>query len=410
MIGIILNGNIKMAIAAIRTSKWRSLMTMFGIIIGVVSVVTTLSLGEGVKRQLIGQINQLGSDLITVRPGKTSDLDRGNIANINIFAGFGAGTLVANDLKIIQQTPNVRVAVPFGLVTGIASVGGTDMDNAAIIATTEGLPEIINQKIEYGGFFKADDASRPVAVIGKHVAEQLFRENVPTGKTLTIRGKEFIVRGVFEEFETMPLSIGSDFNTAIFIPYNVGKQISNEVLNISQILVKPTDTEVIQPTISLMHEALLNAHAGQEDFTILKQSESLKVTTNMLDIIAAMIAGIAAISLLVAGIGIMNIMLVSVTERTPEIGIRKAIGATNHQILMQFLVEATLLSFLGGLVGIALAGLTNFGIRIFTNLQPVITWPMVLIACGVTILVGVVFGIAPALKAARKDPIEALRH
>lgn len=404
------NGNVKMALSSIRNAKWRSLMTMFGVIIGVVSVVTTVSLGEGVKQQVVNQIEHIGSDLITVRPGKSVTRDKnGDITGVNFFSGMGASTLTEQDLKIVQETPNIKVAVPLNLITGVAQVGDKELDGGLIIATTEGAPEILNQKVGFGAFFNNSDDTMPVAVIGKRVAEQLFEENVPVGKVLKLRGEEFVVRGVFEEFETTPLATNSDFNSAIFIPYGVGKRITDGSVQIYQILAKPNDASQIQPTLTLMQEALLKAHAGQEDFTILKQSETLTIATNILNLITGLIAGIAAISLIVGGIGIMNIMLVSVTERTHEIGIRKAIGATNRQILSQFLIEAMVLSLLGGLIGVLLSSLTNFLLRIFTDLQPIITLPVIGVACGASLIVGVIFGLAPAIKAAHKDPIEALR-
>lgn len=405
------SGNVKMALSAIRASRWRSLMTMFGIIIGIVSVVTTISLGEGVKRQVVGQINHLGSDLITVRSGRgVTRNTEGEITGVNLLSSFGASTLTEKDLKAIQETPNVEAAVPLNLVTGIASVGNLEMNSGFVVATTHDMQKILNKEVEFGSFFAEGDADKPVAVIGRRVAEQLFQDYVPIGKKLKIRGQEFMVRGVFEEFEASPLTPNSDFNSAIFIPYETGKKLTGGSVQIYQLLAKPSNPDEIEPTIALMREALINSHDGQEDFTILKQSESLSITTGVLNLITGLIAGIAAISLIVAGIGIMNIMLVSVTERTNEIGIRKAVGATNSQIRGQFLAEAIVLSFLGGLIGVLVSILTNFGIRIFTDLQPVITPPIIVAAIGMSLLVGVLFGIAPALKAAHKDPIEALRQ
>jgi putative ABC transport system permease protein len=162
--------------------------------------------------------------------------------------------------------------------------------------------------------------------------------------------------------------------------------------------------------VDAIHAALLKNHGGQEDFTVLKQDESLAVANTILNLITGLIAGIAAISLIVGGIGIMNIMLVSVIERTREIGIRKAIGATNRQILSQFMVESLVLSVVGAILGVLISIMVNYLIRIATTLTPVITLPIMVISVAVSIMVGLIFGITPALKAARKDPIEALRY
>lgn len=404
-------GNVKMALAALRSSRWRSLLTMLGIIIGVVSVVTTVSLGEGVKQQVAGQIKNLGSDLITIRPGKiVSRNPDGSVKSINIFSGLGPSTLTEQDLNVIRLTKGVKTAVPFSLVTGLAEANGREYGSGFIVATTDQAPEVLNQKVQFGAFFSSDDANSYAAVIGPRVAEELFAENVPVGKIMKIRGQDFVVRGIFEEFENNPLTPSSDFNRAIFIPLAVGKKLGGDSLQIYQVLVKPEQPGHIPAVVDSLHKGLVAAHGGQEDFTILKQEETLTIATSILNLLTAMIAGIAAISLIVGGIGIMNIMLVSVTERTREIGIRKAIGATNRQILSQFLIEAIVLSFVGGLIGIILSLLSNFVIRIATDLQPIITLPIVIIACSVSLLVGIVFGIAPALKAARKDPIDALRY
>jgi ABC-type antimicrobial peptide transport system permease subunit len=408
---MMLNNNIKMAVASLKSTKWRSLLTVLGIIIGIVSVVTAVSLGGGVKHQIIGQIDDLGSELITVRPGRVvSRDDHGNISHISLFNLFGAGALSEQDWQTVEKTPGVDVAVPLGLVTGTARTDEREFSSGFIMATSARAPEILNKKVEYGEFFKADETKQNFAVIGSRVAEQLFQENVPIGKTLEIRGKSFIVRGILQEFETSPLTPNTDYNSAIFIPYEVGKQLNNGHVQIYQILVKPKDASKRDSVVQAINDQLLAAHGGQNDFTVLKQEENLALASKVLNLLTALIAGVAAISLLVGGIGIMNIMLVSVTERTQEIGIRKAVGATNRQILSQFLVEAAVLSFAGGLLGVLLSVLINYLLRIFTNLQPVITLPVVLIATGVAFLVGLVFGVMPAMRAARKDPIEALRH
>jgi ABC-type antimicrobial peptide transport system permease subunit len=399
-----------MALNSLKSARWRSLLTMLGIIIGVVSVVTTVSLGEGVKRQVASQIKQLGSDLITIRPGKTVVRNsQGKIVGVNILAGFGASTLTEHDVSLVHAAPHIKVAVPYSLITGIAKTDERELDTSLIIATTEQLPEILNQNIEFGAFFGAGDNEKHVAVIGKKVAQQLFQENAPIGMTLKVRNEDFIVRGVFEEFEANPLSAGADFNSAIFIPYLIGKTLTGGNAPIFQILAKPTNQAFTATAADDIKQQLLGAHGGQEDFTILKQEETLALTSTILNMLTTLIAGIAAISLIVGGIGIMNIMLVSVSERTREIGIRKAVGASNSQILSQFLTEAMVLSLVGGLLGVLLAIACNFLLRIFSSLKPVISLPVVLVAVGVSLIVGVIFGITPALKAARKDPIEALR-
>ncbi len=404
-------GNFSLAYDAIRSAKLRSFLTMLGIIIGVMSVVTIVSIGEGVKQQVAGQINRLGPDLITIRPGKPIEKDKsGDVSGVNFMVAFAGNALTENDLKVARQTKGVASAVPMSFVTATPQVDSIKYSSGLVFGTTEGLPAALNQKVEYGEFFDASESEKPVAVIGVRVAEELFKESVPVGRSMKIRGETFVVRGVLEEFDTVALVPTTDYNTSIFIPFGAAKRLNNGQSNIQQIFVKPISPDTVTSTAVALQKQLLNAHAGQDDFTVLTQDDNLQVTTTILSLLTRLISGIAGISLLVGGIGIMNVMLVSVTQRTQEIGVRKAVGATNQQILGQFLTEAAVLSFVGGIVGIIGSVFANFLLRVFTELEPVITLPIIFASLSVAVVVGVIFGVAPALQAARKDPILALRR
>jgi ABC-type antimicrobial peptide transport system permease subunit len=399
-------GNYRIAVESLKSNKWRSLLTMLGIIIGVVSVVTTVSLGEGARRGIIAQIDQSGEDLITIRPGEAISSNR---QPTDIFGTTYTDTLSESDFATVSKVPGTESVVPFSYVSNTVSKGDEVFDEGLVIGTTEDLPAALGQKLLYGVFFDDDEPQRNAAVIGQRVAEQLFGENVPIGKYLTVRGKQFVVRGIFQEFDTSPLAPNSNYNSAVFVQYDVGKELTGDS-DIYQMLVRPTDRNQTAAVADRVRGALRNAHAGQDDFTVLEQEDKLADANEVLTMMTGFVAGIAAISLIVGGIGILNIMLVSVTERTHEIGIRKAIGATNKQIMDQFLTEAMILSISGGIIGILLSLLSNYLIRIFTNLTPVLTWPIVVIAFGVSVAVGIIFGVTPALTAARKRPIDALRH
>jgi putative ABC transport system permease protein len=403
------SGNVKMALEALRSVRWRSLLTMLGIIIGVVSVVTVVSLGEGAKRGIVGQINQSGHDLVTVRPGRTIKREGVNVAEVSLFGAPSTGSLSETDLKAVRQSKDIKQVVPFSYVSSTAVKDKVEYNDGLVVGTTPDLPQALNLKVEYGVFFSDQDANKNGAVIGRRVAEQLFKENVPVGKLFTIRGKVFVVRGVFEEFDNSPLAPNANYNSTIFIPYEVGQAISGDS-HIYQILARAKDPHRVGQAVANVNANLSKAHHGQHDYSVLTQEENLAVANEVVNLLTAFVTGVAAISLVVAGIGIMNIMLVSVTERTHEIGIRKAIGATNRQILGQFLIEAVILSLIGGVLGIIFALLTNFLLRIFTSLTPIVTWPIIVIAVGVAVIVGVIFGVTPALQAARKRPIESLRH
>lgn len=412
MPALLINDNARMALSSIRTSKLRSLLTMIGIIIGVASVIMAVSLGEGLRRQVV-ETNQAGnSNLVTVRSGAIVSRDKsGGITDINYLASLGANTLTEHDYESLKKLPEAGMIVPLGTISGLASnFDGETYGQATIIATTSDLPSIIGQELPYGGFFKDENSGRNAVVIGKRVAEELFDENVPLGKLISIRGQDFVVGGVFDEFKTNPLSAVSDLNKAIFVSYPTAKSLTNSNPSIYQLLALPRGETSPQQLAKAIRTQMLKNHGEQEDFSVLMAEETDQVARSTVSVGASFVAGIAAISLVVGGIGIMNIMFVSVTERTREIGVRKSLGATNRQIRSQFLIEASVISIVGGIIGVGTAVLGNMLIMLFTDLRPAMTLEIVLLAVGVSALVGIVFGTAPAVQAARKDPIESLRY
>ncbi|HUD10248.1 MAG TPA: ABC transporter permease [Candidatus Saccharimonadales bacterium] len=400
-----IQGDIKMALNSLRSTRWRSLLTMLGVVIGVASVVTIVSIGEGIKQQVVEQINQLGKDLIIVRPGV---INSNNALSI-IGGTTNTGTLDQSDQQTIQAVPNVQYAVPLGVVPGVVQTGTQSFPDATVIGTNQNIPQVLNQTFQYGNSFD-DSQSINTAVLGQNIANQLFPGEVPLGRTFTFHSQTFIVRGELNSFNSAPLSLDINFNNAIFIPYSVAKQLQNGTAPLYEVLVKPNNPKLTDSVVDAIKTKLAAARGGDHNFTVLKQNNSLAVSDTILNLLTNLISGIAAVSLLVGGIGIMNVMLVAVTERTSEIGVRKAIGATNRQILNQFLIEAVVLSFAGGILGVILSLLINVALRVFTNLQPLIPWPIMVLAVGVALVVGVIFGIIPAIKAARKDPIDALRY
>lgn len=404
-------GNVKMALQSVRSTKWRSLLTMLGVIIGIVSVVMTVGIGEGVKQEVAKQVNQFGEDLITVRPGDIHQNDGKIVTNTDLLFGLNSiSGLTEKDLQTIQKTDHTRIAAPLSVVPGNVEANKKKLENSLVLATNADLPAALNRDIPYGDFFNSKDEQGNFAVIGRHVAQSLFDDSVPLGQSFTFRGETFIVRGMFDEFKSTPLSPVSNFNNAIFIPYKVAERQTGNSTQMYSILVKPDKPENSEKAIDALNKSLLKSHGGQKDFSVLNQKQNLEASSDVLGVITTMIAAIAAISLLVGGVGIMNIMLASVTERMHEIGIRKAIGATNRQILNQFILEAAVLSLFGGVVGIIVSVLGVLGLRVYTDLQPVISWQAIAIASATSLIIGIVFGAIPAIKAARKDPIEALRH
>lgn len=405
-----ITGNLRTGIDSVRKSKVRSFWTMLGIIIGVSSVISIVAIGDGIKYQIGGQIHHYGSNLITIR---TSELKVGagtSNSNIGDLSGFSvSGTLTTKDINTVSQASGVGASAPLTLVSGNVKGQNGIFKSGYVIGTSSALPSLLNQSLAFGNFFSDSDNNSTVAILGQHAADAMFNENVPLGQSLSFHGQTFIVDGIFNQFNATPLSQQADLNNAIFIPNDVAESLTDNTAPTYEILARSNNTYQTKLVAHNIQAALNYSHGGDSGFSVLTGNQNLAVNNSILDLLTRLIAGVAGISLLVAGIGIMNVMQVSVSERVREIGIKKAVGATNRQILSQFMVEASLLSLLGGIIGIALAYLIEISIRLATDLRPTISWQIVVIASGVSLIVGVVFGTVPAVKAARKDPIDALR-
>lgn len=404
--------NIKMAMTSLRSTRARSFLTMLGVVIGVSSVVMIVSLGEGVRNQVISQINGFGADVITIKPGKAFQSGpNGKITRLNINTMVGTSTLTSQDFETIKKLKGVEQIGQSSLVTSnVSSTENPEYGGGQIVATSPNTPQILKQKIEFGEFYSDDDNTRSTVVIGSDIAADLYNQRDPIGRIIYIRGQEFTVRGILAPTPKNPLNIGTDFNSVIYMPLGTAKNISENNLQISELNIKVAKGYNVEQVGQSIKTSLIANHGGQEDFSIIKQTEYLNTANQIFNMLTGFVAAIAAISLLVGGIGIMNIMLVSVSERTREIGVRKAVGATNNQILGQFLIESVVLSVLGGMFGILLSVLAAFIFRITTDFKPSLSFATIVIATGVSTLVGIIFGMTPAIQAARKDPIEALRH
>ncbi|HSX29219.1 MAG TPA: ABC transporter permease [Candidatus Saccharimonadales bacterium] len=408
----IMRGDFRMALSGVRGAKWRSFLTMLGIIVGIVAVVTMVSIGEGIKHQIAGTLNHFGKDLIIIRPGHSGGAPKGlGGSSPDVLFGLGsASALTEQDVDTVSKTSGVSTLTPLGLVAGQPKADDRTSPHTFVLAASSNAAQILNQRIAFGEFWDSDHEDKNVAVIGQNVAQELFKEEIPLGRSFTFRGQEFIVRGVFDPFVNVPFSPTASFDDAIFIPYKVASELTQHAAGYYVILAKTGNPATVQTTIQSVTQRLQNAHGGERDFSVLGAKDSVRTGGEVVRLLTTWISIVAALSLVIGGVGIMNIMLLNVTERMHEIGVRKAIGASSRQVLWQFLFEAAVLSLMGGVIGVLLSlGVIGL-LHIYTDLHPVISWNAVGIATGVSLVVGIVFGTAPALKASRKDPIEALRH
>lgn len=402
-------GLIKSGINSVRKAKIRNFWTMLGIIIGVASFILVVAISEGVKAQINGQINQLGSDLITVQP-QIIHASGNSLDSLTLLSGLSvSGSLAPSDISTVAESKDVKEVAPLSALAANVKGNQSSYSSGLVIGTTPNFASILNQSMQNGQFLQSSDDQNNGVVLGNLAARDLFNEDVPLGLPLSINGQVYYVRGIFNLFPSTPLSTSAEFNKAVFITYNNSLNLTNNTITTYQILAKPDKVSDTSIAIKSISKNLLATHGGQSDFNVSDQQSALSSSNLVLNLVTKLVVGVAAISLLVGGIGIMNVMLVSVTERMHEIGIRKAVGATNSQILHQFMIEATVLSTIGGFIGIILAIVLDIALRLFTNLQPIISWPIALLALAISLAIGIIFGSFPALKAARKDPIEALR-
>lgn len=396
-------GNIRLALQSLGSNKGRSFLTMMGIIIGVAAVIVVVSIGEGVKQQVSSQTARFGPDVLVVR----ASANRHTPAVGGLVVG-GARSLSGADIDTVRGTTGIAQAVPLGTAIGAVQADHI-VDDPLIVATTADFFGIAKHPIEYGGSFDSEPESR-TAVLGANLAQKLFDDNAPLGQSFTYRGEKFMVAGVFKRFATPPLSVEADYNEAVFMPYSSTRSILGADPETYQILAKVNPSTPVGVVAKAVEERLVVAHGGTHDTSVESVETVHSASDDTLQLLTLMTIGVAIIAFLVGGVGIMNVMLVSVTERTQEVGLRKAIGATNQQILRQFVTEALVLSAIGAIIGVVLSLIVIGLMRLYTTLQPVPVWPVVGIVPLVAIASGVLFGTFPAAKAAAKDPIEALRH
>ncbi len=381
---------------ALRANKLRSVLTMVGVVIGVLSVVLLVAIGSGARNEVTSGIESLGSNIVFVAPGSFSFGSAPTVSRLSLADVRRVGDAVGDPRRVAAT-----------LASGEVVRAGTRRAQVNVNGTTETIPLVFERTVARGGFFNATDveARRRVAVLGASPAEQLFPDRDPLGKSVTIGGTRFRVIGVLDRVGT---TLGVDRNLEVFIPVTAAQRLFG-VNRVDAIAVKATSPQDIPAEQDIVRRAVQSAHPDQE-FQVLTQEQILGVIGRILSVLTLVLAAIAGISLLVGGVGVMNIMLVSVSERTREIGLRKAVGARTRDVLRQFLFEAIALTVSGGFAGIVLGIAAALVIGELTPIPASITVWSVALAFGVSVAVGIFFGVYPARKAARMQPIAALRY
>ncbi len=398
---------IRVALRALARNKLRTILTMLGIIIGVGAVICTVAIGQGASQQVQQQIQSLGTNVIMVFAGSV------NTGGVRMGNG-ATKTLTADDAQgVLQHVQGVTAVSPM-LFSSVQAVNGNENWSTRVQGSSQDFPQIRNWPVVSGSFFSQRDVdmATDACVIGKTVATQLFGDQDPVGQMIRVQNLPFRILGILQEKGQS--NTGQDQDDIIFMPYTtVQKKISG--ISWIQMMMVATASQDLNPTVENSIAALLrqrhHLRTGEDDdFIIRNPSEMAQAAEATATTMTLLLGTVGAVSLVVGGIGIMNIMLVSVTERTREIGVRMAVGATEANVKWQFLSEALVLSSLGGLIGIAVGMLASALISNSLGWPTLVSKLSILVAVVFSALVGISFGFYPAVKAAQLNPIEALRY
>ncbi|MEM5467707.1 ABC transporter permease [Celeribacter marinus] len=396
---------VRLAIQAIFRNTLRSILTVLGIVIGVAAVIAMVTVGQGSSDQVTADVEKLGTNVLMVMPG-AGQMGPGNNS-------VSAALALADVEALIDQISSIRTAAPYNQTT-LNAVYGAEDTRTSVAGTDARYLDVVDWPIVLGrSFLAAEESSgKAVCILGESVRQDLFGNTNPIGETVRLKAVSCEVIGLLEAKGAS--SFGTDQDDIVLMPIKAFQRRVSGSSDVSMIYVTVADSvstdRAVVEVEALMRERRRIGDNEEDDFNVRDMKQLASMLTGITDVLTGLLSAVAAVSLLVGGIGIMNIMLVSVTERTREIGIRLAVGATGQQVLLQFLVEAIVLSMIGGLVGIllglGLAALASNFMSIPFSPDPVI----VAIAFLFSAAVGVIFGYFPARRAARLDPIEALRH
>ena len=406
---MLLRTHFKLARTSIKENRTRSFLTCLGIAIGVASIILILSLTGSITNLVKSEISDIGTDLMVVRPSSTKDSVTGIVEELTSANSFQKSSLAISDTDAIKKVENVTAVAPVAIATNTVITEKNTIDSVPILGTTTDFIKIEPLPIKYGAFLTEENSATSV-VLGHTLSLALFNTiNSTIGKTVTIMGEKFMVVGVLDKIDKTINFDNIDYDNALIMDINSLDKITGST-QIQQINIKVANTDSLAPAKEAIATALTEQKHGDKNFTVAYGDGITHPASNLFTIVSGMLAIVAGISLVVGGIGVMNIMLVSVAERTHEIGIRKAVGASSRNILIQFLFEALILSILGGIFGLLLGYVLAFLLSTITPFTPYISWQIVAITFLTTLIIGIIFGIYPALKAASKDSIESLKH
>lgn len=383
----VLKTNIENAFESLQANRLQTFLTMLGVMIGISSVVIIFSLSGGVSSMISNQIIAEGESLAVVRPKELTTNNKNVITNLATSRNFTQSSIKNEDLGLISKVKDVLAVAP--LANFSAKVKGDgDEKYANLLATSPNLDQTVGLKVREGQFI-AESANANTVVIGNQMAIDLFGTTQALGKEITMKGEKFIVIGVLAHQSSSINFSNVDFNNTAIIPYVTAKRIIGENLQIQQVNIRVKSINNLNQVQQEIEKGMLKNHNGEKDFEVLTGKNISHPSDKFIELSTFILAIVASISLVVGGIGIMNIMLVNVSERTREIGIRKALGANNRHILFQFLTESMIISLSGGFFGYLIGYAFSFGVSVFLPFSPVISWQIAVLVCGISMLVGV---------------------
>lgn len=406
---LLLKTHFKLAKASIKENRTRSFLTCLGIAIGVASIIMILSLTGSISNLVKSEINEIGNDLIVVRPTSTKDSITSVVEELTSANAFQNSSLAASDVDVIKKNGNIVAASPIAISNNTVITEKNTLNSVTVLGTNLDFIKIEPLSIRYGAFLTEANEEKSI-VLGHTLSLALFNTiNSTIGKTVAIMGEKYMIVGVLDKVDKAVSFNNVDYDNAAIIDIkNLEK--ATGTAQVQQINVKVSNTDSLSSVKEYITTSLTEQKHGDTNFSVSYGDEITHPAGSLFNIVSSMLALVAGISLIVGGIGIMNIMLVSVAERTHEIGVRKAVGASGRNILIQFLFESLILSVLGGIFGMVLGYFFAFLLSTITPFVPYISWKIVGITFATTIVIGILFGIYPAIKAANKDSIESLKH